>query len=307
MIADGLRLFSAEGVEAIAWPRLVVDPRAVEDRFDIILLTVKAYAVRDALAAVTMLLAESGIVVSFQNGVGTDELLLDRFGADRVVAGTLTLSVGIDRPGMVKQYSRNGGIAWSTYRGGGNANFLTSVFERTGLPVARIASPASLKWSKLLLNSVGSAQCAILQMDLVSIVEDHRLFRIEQRAFRETLGVMKLAGISVVDLPAYPVRLAAGLMRLPSPAARLALGRRMARGRGGKAPTLRGDVARGGPTENAYLNRATAELGQSLGVPTPVNLRLADLVDEVTRSAEARRAFCHNGRALVEAIVGASS
>jgi 2-dehydropantoate 2-reductase len=51
--------------------------------------------------------------------------------------------------------------------------------------------------------------------------------------------------------------------------------------RGGKPPSLRLHLlAGGGPSEVAWLNGAVAAEGARLGVPTPVNAALAQLVDE---------------------------
>lgn len=305
-VADqGLVLQRADGTRQIAHPQVFVPPEAIEGSFDLILLTVKAYSVASALDSVSALLAPSGRIVGFQNGVGTDRLLIERFGAQRVVAATCTVSVGMNRPGCVDRYTRGGGIAWSDYGDPEEEYPVQGLLERTGLPVSCVGSPDSLRWAKLLLNAIGSAQTAILETDLSTLVSNRSLFRIEQVAFRETLDVLSAATIPVIDLPGYPVRLVAAIMRLPLDVARAALGRGIARGRGGKAPTLRSDVSRGGPTENAYLNGATVILGRKVGVKTPVNAALARLVDEVTESSSAKRRYRHNPAALVAQVTRA--
>jgi 2-dehydropantoate 2-reductase len=295
----GLTLRDDLGRSQLCYPPVAVDVAAISQKFDIVLLAVKAYSVQAAIPDLQRLMDEGSTVLSFQNGVGSDRLLVEEFGAESVVAATSTVSVGIDEPSVLQQYTSGGGLAWSPYVGSRNAECMGRLLERTSLPVARIQTPESLKWSKLLLNAVGSAQSAILQIDLNAIVSDPRLFRVEQRAFRERLGVMAAAGIAVVDLPGYRVRLAARAMGLPSFVARVVLGRRIATGRGGKSPTLRADVARGGPTENDYLNGATAALGADVGVLAPVNATLTRIVDEVTASAERRRKFDGNVELLL--------
>lgn len=301
MKKDGLTLVSPRGVEHVAKPRIITDSESVEERFDVVLLTVKAYSVVESISAVRRMLNDEGIVVSFQNGVGTDKLLVDAVGAARVVAATSTASVGIDMPAKVQQYTRNGGLAWAAYDSDGTAS-VAALFRLAGLEVAHISLPESLKWSKLLLNAVGSAQCAILQTDMAQIARDRRLFVVEQLTFRETLTVMQAARIPVVDLPGYPVRFAAFTFGLPTSIARASIGRRMARGRGGKPPTLRGDVSRGGPTENEFLNGATARLARKVNVAAPINTALAAIVDEVTASPEMLESFDYNPDALLERL-----
>jgi len=297
-MAAGVTIRRPDGSVVVGRPKIVV---GVDEAgtFDVVLLTVKAYSVQASLDAISQLLSKEGRILAFQNGVGSDRMLLDRFGRERIIASTSTISVGIEEPGTVTQYT-NGGLAWAPY--GAVDSRVSELLLSTGLPVAVPATPASLRWSKLLLNAVGSAQCAILGTNLDRIVADSRLFRVEKLAFAERTALLKAAGIKPVDLPGYRVRLAAMAMKLPTPIARTLVGGRMRSGRGGKAPTLRADVERGGPTENRFLNGATVDLGKETGVATPVNAMLTQLVDQVTESPELRARFRDNPEALLEQL-----
>ena len=92
----------------------IVTTEVPQEPFDIVLLTVKAYAVAGSLDRLRSLLHPAGVVIAFQNGVGSDEALVGRFGVDRVAAATSTISVGVDTPGVVSQYT-TGGLAWAPY------------------------------------------------------------------------------------------------------------------------------------------------------------------------------------------------
>jgi 2-dehydropantoate 2-reductase len=268
-------------------------------QFALAFLTVKAYSVAAVLDEVSHLVGDAGVVIALQNGVGSDQLLVGRLGPDRVVAGTSTISVGLDEHGVVNQYT-DGGLAWASY--GAVPHRIDEVLRLSGLPVSHPATADSLRWSKLLLNSVGAAQSAIMAINLDAIVADRRLFAIECWAFRERLTTMSAAGIKAVDLPGYRVGLASMAMKMPIPLTRLLLGRRMARGRGGKPPTLRGDVQSGGPSENQFLNGATVDLASRVGVKTPVNAALAELVDDVQESPVERNRFHENPEAMIAAL-----
>ena len=71
----------------------------------------------------------------------------------------------------------------------------------------------ALKWSKALLNMLGNATAAILDMTVEHVYADARLVALERRGFLETLAVMDALGIAPVSLPRYPVRLLAAAMR----------------------------------------------------------------------------------------------
>ena len=277
----------------------IVDESTVE--FDVVVLTVKAYSVEGAVSDIRHLLRPGGTVIALQNGVGSDSTLIDAFGSEHVVEVTSTLAVSLEGP-IIREYKAKGGWAWACGGPEAHAEATASVLLRTCLPLRAVGSVPTLRWSKLLLNAVGGAQSAILQVGVDVIVGDPRLFAVERNAFRETLSVMKGAGIKPVDLPGYPVRLAAFCMCLPPFIARQVLGSRMAAGRGTKKPGLVTDVERGGPTENAFLNGATVTLGRKLGIPTPVNQKLTELVDEVTISHQARNRFERNPEAFLEEL-----
>jgi 2-dehydropantoate 2-reductase len=303
MRTAGVRVREPTGIERTARPELSTDPGAISSKFDTIILTVKAYSVAECLPALASLLSDGGFILPFQNGVGSDRLLVSTFGRERIIASTLTVSVGIDEPAVVQRYSDRGGLAWSPFDAEVDASWMHDFLASSGLSVRRVPGADSLRWSKLLLNAVGSAQCAVLQTDLASIVANLALFRIEQKAMRETVDATGVAGIRLVDLPGYSVRLVSQVCRLPDRMARQLMGRSMAQGRGGKPPTLRADVARAGPNEIRYLNGATVALGRLVGVETPVNERLTKLVEDVTGDADAKLRFTHNPDLMIESVL----
>ena len=304
MRAAGVHIRDPGGTERIARPELITDPGAIGSKFDTIILTVKAYSVAECLPALASLLSDGGVILAFQNGVGSDRLLVSTFGRERIIASTLTVSVGIDESDVVQRYSDRGGLAWSPFDAEVDASCIHDFLASSGLPVTRVRGADSLRWSKLLLNAVGSAQCAVLQTDLASIVANLELFRIEQMAMREAIDATGVARIRLVNLPGYSVRLVSQVCRLPVRLARQLMGRSMGRGRGGKPPTLRADVARGGPNEIRYLNGATVALGRLVGVETPVNKRLTGLVEDVTDDGDAKLRFAHNPELLIESVLG---
>ena len=167
---------------------------------------------------------------------------------------------------------------------GGNAhNWLVAAFERTSVPVVVRADYRALKWSKLALNIVANASCAVLDVSPEGLLRFDDVFSLEMRALRETQAVMHALGLVPVDLPHYPVRALFAAARLPIPIARLVLGRRIAGARGRKPPSLLLDLrANAGRSEVGVLNGAVAAAGRTTGTATPVNTVLARLVDEIS-------------------------
>jgi 2-dehydropantoate 2-reductase len=301
---SGLHIeFPSNGVR-VAHPAVLNSPPA-NVAFDVVFVTVRAFDISSAAPVIETLSGGRGLIFAFQNGVGSDQQLLHTIDRNRVIAASLTASVGFTGPGTVRQYNSHPGIAWSEYAPGNASDRISDVLTSTGLPVWKVHDPASLRWSKLLLNTIGSAQSFILDMEISEIVARTDLFRIEQLAFREAVAVMRAAGIQIVDLPGYRVTMASRVMALSTSLARVILGPRIAQGRGGKPPSLVSDRERGKSlTESDYLNGAVAAAGHDLHIPTPVSLALNSLVGRLAQSDSDRLKFKRKPQALLDFLRG---
>jgi 2-dehydropantoate 2-reductase len=140
-----------------------------------------------------------------------------------------------------------------------------------------------MKWSKLLLNLLGNATSAILDMNTLDAFADRRVFAIEVAALREAIAVMAALKIKAVALPGYPVPLLMFALRYLPLAVLQPILRRMARsGRGEKLPSLLIDLNAGRPqSEIDALNGAVSGASQSIGVKTPVNDALTSIVRDL--------------------------
>ena len=177
--------------------------------------------------------------------------------------------------------SNAGGIALAPV--GSNAhNWLVAAFEQTAVPVKVASDYRALKWSKLALNIVANASCAILNVVPERLVKFEEVFALEIRAIRECRAVMQAIGVTPIDLPRYPVRALQSVVSLPSPVARAILANRIAGARGRKPPSLLLDLrAAKGETEVEVLNGAVAACGRTHGVPTPVNSVFARVLADI--------------------------
>jgi 2-dehydropantoate 2-reductase len=249
---------------------------------DLAIVAVKSYDTESAIVTLQRALTDApeATILCPQNGVGNEEKLAAAFGADRIVAAALTVPVEKTRDGSVAA-SNAGGIALAPV-GKVAHNWLVATFENADIPVKVASDYRAMKWSKLSLNSVANASCAILNVLPERLVQLEGMFTLEIRAIRETRAVMKGLKLGSIDLPRYPVRALQGAAKLPTGLARLVLASRIAGARGRKPPSLLLDLREAkGKTEVAVLNGAVAEAGRRLGIPTPVNAVFARVLDDI--------------------------
>lgn len=258
---------------------------------DLVVVSMKAGGTAEAARAVagTWPRAEDRpAVLTLQNGVGNEETLGRVLGMDKVLSGTLTAAVAMDGPGRVIVAGGRGGLALADAEAPENTvralDKLCGGFASGGLPAVMVACDyRALKWSKLLLNILGNATCAILDLSPAEALAHRGVFMLERAAFREAVTVMDAAGIPACDLPGYPVRWLRRLLPgLPAPLAHRLLYRSLARGRGNKPPSFLLDLRAGRTTEVSFLNGAVAGTADRLGLPAPVNAALTRCLDEIT-------------------------
>ncbi len=268
---------------------------------DLAVFALKSY---DAGAAVESLQAVRELLppaLCLQNGVENESLLETVFGPGRVIAGTVTSAVGRSRVGAVTLERKRGvGIAL----GHPLSRPLATALCRAGLNARLYPSARSMKWSKLLTNLIANASTAILGMNPQAVYSDPRLFALDREMLRECLRVMRAAGIGLTDLPGTPVRaLAFAVEGLPASLARPLLARAVGGGRGGKMPSLYLDLKSGrGKTEVYWLNGAVARAGQPLGVPTPVNSLLLEILTRLSDGSEKWENYLEKPEKLIAAV-----
>jgi len=283
---------------------VISDPAALEQRDrapELAILCVKAYDTASALPTLAALQPQA--ILTLQNGIGNEETLAERFGAGRIISGAITTSVEIDAPGCMT-VTRSGGIGLAAMDGRADIGRWLELLGEAGFWVRRYDGYRALKWSKALLNMLGNATAAILDLPVAAVYADRRLVALERRAFCEALHVMDRLHIHPVNLPSYPAALlAAGMRWMPPALLDRLLRRKIAGGRGGKAPSLHLDLVRGNSrSEGQFLYGAVARAAAEVGVDAPVNRLLWETLHGIATGVIAWDDYRRNPDRLIEAL-----
>lgn len=287
---------------------VITDPSALaaHDRNpELAIVCVKGYDTASVIPALQAL--QPQFVLTLQNGIGNEELLAEWAGADRVISGAITTSVEVDLPGRIV-VAKAGGIGIAPMRPAAEAaaRRAAAALRGAGFDVREIADYRALKWSKALLNMIGNATAAILDMSVAEVYTNRRLVAIERQAFLEALAVMDRLAITPINLPRYPAALLATAMRRVPPMLLYPLLRRfVAGGRGKKPPSLQLDLARGNPrSEGAFLYGAVVRAAQGAGLDAPANRALWDTLQSIASGAVAWDRFRRQPERLIAAVAG---
>ena len=269
---------------------------------DLVMLCVKTFDTQAAVEDLRPFALKFRLVLSMQNGVSNEDLLAAAFGKDKVVAGTTTHPVVVPELGTVRSEKKKGGIGLATVSGhAARVDSMVERFAQTGIVTRGYADYRAMKWSKLLLNLIGNASSAILNMNTVRVFNDPRLVALEVAQLREAIAVMRALQLKPVSLPGYPVPLLVMALRfLPTPLLGLIMRPLVVGGRKEKLPSLLIELNRGsGKSEVDELNGAVVRVGQSVGVRTPINATLAATVNLLTQLPSQREAWKENVERLL--------
>lgn len=253
--------------------------------FDAILLTVKAYDAQSALYEVVAFCPEVPTIITFQNGIGIEELFIDEFSPGRVVAGSLTTPLSHETANSIVVERSDRGLALAPAQPGTDISTWADLFQQAGIETMALDDYRSMKWSKALLNIVGNATSAILNRHPKLIYNYGPTYDLEMEMLKETLAVIKAQKLKTIDLPgAQASRLATAVKRLPKSIVKPFLTNIVTSGRGNKMPSFHVDLTAGREqNEVTYHNGAVAQVGESLGIPTPVNEALNDILNKIAR------------------------
>ncbi len=300
LLQPGRRPVLARDIQAVSsWEEILPAERA---NVDLVILTTKAHDTEAAVAGLDSYLPESVPLLILQNGVGGADLARAQSPRRPLLAGVITIAVTRPGPGLVRSHNRRGGVGLAAV----NAPVPTlhraaGYLAAAGFPTYLYADYRAMAWSKLLLNMLGNAVPAIVQLPPERVFKDLALCRLEIAAFREALAVTQALGLRLPDLPAYPVRsLAWAMQRLPVPILHRLLPTLVGGGRGGKRPSLQIDLELGRrESEVEYLNGAVVRAARELGVAAPANALIHRTLSAMVQGTIPRDAYAANPHSLL--------
>jgi len=277
----GLQLSGTGGSASVAMVDVApLDTYSAGDRFDLIVLATKAHDAIEVAPAAIRLLREGGTLLPIQNG-GVSTLLGDRFGSAVVLGGVSNLGATMIAPGVYEQ--RNAGhllIGEIAGRQSRRSELVRDWLGR-GVDVRITANLRGSIWSKLLLNcsvtTIGALAGSTMR-EYIARPAGRELF---DRVYDETLRVALGSGAALERMIVDPIPPGWG-----SATATDAHDRWLAeivRAYGGLTPSMLQDFERGRPTEIDFINGYVVSRGRDVGVDTPANARIVEMVRAITR------------------------
>jgi len=225
------------------------------------LVLVKSWQTERAAHQLADCIAEDGLAVTFQNGLGNDDILCGILGQRRVSRGITTLGATLLAPGNAR--SNGGGVV--TLEDHSAITALETILRVAKFEVRVVKDLQPVVWGKLVINAAINPLTALLRVkngELLTNPSAHELMGIlahEAALVAEAIGVK----LPFLD-PERAVE-------------------EVAKSTAENISSMLQDVLRQAPTEVDVINGVIVRKGEEKKVPTPVNQVIWSLVKALPR------------------------
>jgi len=273
ILRDGLTLLghtrSVTRMQAFARPA-----EMGRQKFDAAIILVKSQATEAAFRSIGPLLEGRPLLVTFQNGMGNEERLIESSDLD-VAHGVSFEAARYDGPGRI-EHLVHGEESWLGPARGKveSVAWLGELMTKSGLPTKVVADPRGAIWGKFIFNSVMNPVGAIVQGVNAARYEVPEMRALIDDMAAECVRVAEAMGIRLEFDPMYLVK----------------------KFRSGEVPLSRHagsmaqDLEAGRETELESMTGYVVKKAKELGVPVPVTESVYRMAKGVEYSARAKRA-----------------
>lgn len=168
----------------------------LREKFDIVLLLVKAYDTKWACQLIAPYLADDGFIIGVQNGM-TGRDVTAAVGPGRSVSAVIEVTAAMYEPGVVERHSGHDrswfAVGAPDPRSAKHVPTAAKILELAGI-VEQVEDIDSPKWMKLILNAAELVPSAILDLSIVEATQFKDMKEIMLAAGDEAVQASKLLG-----------------------------------------------------------------------------------------------------------------
>ena len=245
------------------WGNYTVNPQATPDPVeigpvDLVLYAVKLYSNPEALPLIEPLLGDDTVVLPVQNGTEGGTKIAERYGWDRVLAGTTYIEAARTGPGVIEQSGSTARIAFGEQDGSRSERVIKveEILDRDGIQIDVSDDIRSTLWTKLVQVAAIGTVMAASRGTYVQLLESPEGENSIRTVMEEIANVGRSEGVT------FP----RGMISAHLDGARK------------EAPelkaSLQNDLDSGKPLEIDDLLGAVVKMGRANGVPVPASAAL---------------------------------
>lgn len=253
-----------EGADSFQAGVAKVTPRVddlLDDPPDVIVVTVKAFALPLLASALEGFAAEGRYVVSWQNGVDTEFVLAKHLGERNVMRAVVNLGCVPIGPAHVRIafHHRPHHIQELDPASREAARGICRALTECGLDTQHTDQIHDMVWRKAILNACMNPLCAITRKTMAEVINDPILFNLVDSLIKEGVAVARANEFTLgSNFYSYCMN--------------------YIRNAGHHKPSMLQDLEAGRRTEVDFINGKIVEYGAQAGTATPYNTMVRGLV-----------------------------
>lgn len=233
---------------------------------DLVLVFVKSTVTRTAVESNAAVFGPDTVALTLQNGLGNIEQISSVIGAERVIAGTTAHGATMLSPGKIRHAGKGKTIIGEL--GGHESDRIrkmAAVLEDAGMETVISGNVLGRVWDKLLVNVGINALTGITKLYNGQLLDYPEIEELLEKAVSEGVAVARAKGIRLgFDDP-------------------VAHTKDLCRATAANKSSMLQDILNGRQTEIDRMNGAIVREGKALGIETPVNLALTNLITYLSR------------------------
>ena len=271
------------GTVEMTVPVSALTPEEMTSKYDVILLLTKQLHNAEVVTMLRDYLAEDGVIVTLQNGLpepGVAEII----GESHTMGCVVEWGAGLTAPGVCTLTSEPDSLSFHMGRmqGVSDAQYgrVKTLLEKM-CPVHEETNLLGARWSKLLINATFSGLGTVVGGAFGDVSENADARRVAIRCMKECIDVGHAAGVTFAPVQGKDItklfyyrssfKRMIGTLLIP-----IAMKKHRA-----IVPSMLQDIRAGKPCEVDAINGVVCDFGRKLGVPTPINDRIVEVIRKV--------------------------
>lgn len=241
---------------------------------DLILYCVKGYDNHTAVPKIGPAVDDHSVILTLQNGMGSDDALATAYGRDAVLLGLTYIDATRTGPGTVKEFGLKPPDIVFGEQDGSDSDRTARVrraLDVEGIDVKVSDNIAKELWSKFIYICGLSGSTCITRSTFDQVVMTPATLKFTRRIMQEAYSISEAKDVGIAE--DYVDKTTDYFVSI----------------KGENTSSMYTDLMRGSPIEVEVLNGAVARMGAELSIPTPTNAFIATCLSLYHAHAMAER------------------
>ena len=251
---DGLKILSANGDLTVKPVKATDDPASV-GYADLVMIAVKLWSTDEVARTIAPVMGPNSAVVSWQNGVVAEDILLKHYGKEHVIGGVSNIAALIEAPGVIRHNGTMARLIFAELDGKPSKRIdaFAALCKQAGIDHVASDDINRAIWQKFIFLASFSGMTCATRLPIGPIRSDPDTRAMLKAALAEVVAIGRTKGVS---LPGDQVEQSLTWADNLPPT---------------MVASMLGDLNRGNRLELPWLSGNVVKLGDELGVATPVH------------------------------------